>query len=104
MQAEPISALLLLCPQLKRSPCTLYFLAHLRLTILYKLNFGDFMHVGVLNGYPTGARSAYQTIKVNAPQSTAFMLTGWARANSVDIVPEDGITTDAAMMEISARL
>ncbi len=24
------------------------------------------------------------------------MLSGWAKANSVDIVPEDGITTDAA--------
>ena len=53
-------------------------------------------HVGSIGGSPAAAKSAYQTITVNAPQSTTFMLTGWARANSVDIVPEDGITTDAA--------
>ena len=52
-KAEPISALLLLCSRLIHSPNTLNFLAHLRLTILHKLNFGDFMHVGVLNSTAT---------------------------------------------------
>ncbi|MBE6683627.1 MAG: DNRLRE domain-containing protein [Ruminococcaceae bacterium] len=38
-----------------------------------------------LNGNPTAQNRLSQTIPVNAPLNTTFMLSGWAKANSVDV-------------------
>ena len=46
-------------------------------------------HTGAITGTPTAQKRVSQTIAVNAPLSTTFMLSGWARANSVDLVPTD---------------
>lgn len=39
--------------------------------------------VGTLTGSATAAKSVYQTIPLNVPANTTFMVSGWARANSV---------------------
>ncbi|MBE6579294.1 MAG: DNRLRE domain-containing protein [Ruminococcaceae bacterium] len=46
-------------------------------------------HVGIIAGTPTAQKRVTQTIPVNAPLNTTFMLSGWAKANSVDLVPDD---------------
>ncbi len=42
-----------------------------------------------LNGNPTAQNRLSQTIPVNAPLNTTFMLSGWAKANSVDVSKDD---------------
>ncbi len=46
-------------------------------------------HVGSVTGSAASAKSVYQTIPLNVPADTTFMVSGWARANSVKLgVPE----------------
>ncbi len=40
-------------------------------------------HVGTVSGSAASAKSVYQTVPLNVPASTTFMVSGWARANSV---------------------
>ena len=40
-------------------------------------------HVGSVTGSAASAKSVYQTIPLNVPANTTFMVSGWARANSV---------------------
>ncbi|MBQ3011166.1 MAG: DNRLRE domain-containing protein, partial [Oscillospiraceae bacterium] len=54
-------------------------------------------HVGIINGSCTETQSAIQTVIVDAPQTTTFMLSGWAKANSV-LIPIPG-KSDAAYAE-----
>ena len=42
-------------------------------------------HVGSVTGSASAAKSVYQTIPLNVPANTTFMVSGWARANSVDL-------------------
>ena len=42
-------------------------------------------HVGSVTGSASTAKSVYQTIPLNVPANTTFMVSGWARANSVDL-------------------
>ncbi|MBQ3598908.1 MAG: RHS repeat protein [Clostridia bacterium] len=42
-------------------------------------------HVGAVTGSASAAKSVYQTIPLNVPANTTFMVSGWARANSVDL-------------------
>ncbi len=42
-------------------------------------------HTGSITGAPASAKSASQTIALNCDVNTTFMLSGWARANSVDL-------------------
>ena len=46
-------------------------------------------HVGVITGSVSDEKSVSQTITVNAKTNTTFMLSGWARANSV-LTPTQG--------------
>jgi hypothetical protein len=50
-------------------------------------------HTGYIIGSPISEKSASQTIALNCDANTTFMLSGWARANSVDIISE-GETRD----------
>ncbi len=44
--------------------------------------------VAKLVGAPNGQKSASQTVTLNSPLDTTFMLSGWARANSADLIEE----------------
>ena len=50
-------------------------------------------HVGVVLGVPTAQKRVSQTISVNAPLNTTFMLSGWGKANSVAL-SQEGKTND----------
>lgn len=50
-------------------------------------------HTGYISGSPTSEKSASQTIALNCDANTTFMLSGWAKASSVDLVSE-GETRD----------
>ncbi len=50
-------------------------------------------HVGSITGVPATQKHAYQSIFVNMPLNTTFMLSGWAKANSVAL-SQEGKTND----------